>query len=80
MVMVMVVVVPVVSVTTALRLVSFRETTEGSERVRTELVEDSRDEFRKVFLFAVAVDDPGVGGGGGLDWVFSGYVGLGFCK
>lgn len=49
------------------RLVALGQPTERGERVRSELVQDTRDELRQLFLLAIAVDGERVGGDRGVD-------------
>ena len=49
-------------------LVGLGELAEGRERIRTELVENARDELSELLNLAGTVDGESVGRNGGVDW------------
>ena len=48
-------------------LIALGKLAQRREAVRAQLVKNTRDEFRELFLLAVAVDCEGVGGDGGMN-------------
>lgn len=50
-------------------LVALGELAEGGQGVGAELVQDAGDELGELLVLAVAGDDKGVGGDGGVDWI-----------
>lgn len=52
-------------------LVAFGELAERGEAVGAQLVEDTGDELGEFLFFAVAVEGEGVGGYGGVDFLFT---------